>query len=536
MQTNIENLTLDYELIGAMKPSFEQILTPEAIDFIVGLHQRFNWRREDLLNQRQERQHRLDEGEMPTFLTSTKAIRESNWQVNPIPADLQNRRVEITGPVDRKMIINALNSGAKVFMADFEDANSPTWDNCIEGQINLRDAIRREIDFTAENGKDYFLKQNVAVLNIRPRGWHLTEKHFLIDGEPISASIFDFGLYIFHNAHELISRGSGPYFYLPKLENHLEARLWDDIFVAAQEALDIPVGTIKATVLIETILAAFEMDEIIYELRRHLAGLNAGRWDYIFSVIKKFKNHSDFILPDRADVTMRVPFMRAYTQLLVKTCHRRNAHAIGGMAAFIPNRRDEKVNQLVFERVTADKELEVTTGFDGTWVAHPDLVKVAMMSFEKHLGEKSHQKEVLREDVNVTANDLLDVRIDNASITENGLRTNINVGILYLESWLRGIGAAAIHNLMEDAATAEISRAQIWQWLKHRAKTQEGELIESNYYHRILVEEVEKIKQLAESGKIPQGQYKKAAELFNSLVMKRQFSEFLTLGAYKVLE
>jgi malate synthase len=535
MKINTETL-LDFELIGAMNPSFEQILTPDAIDFIVKLHNRFNWRREDLLKQRQERQHRLDEGEMPTFLTSTKHIREKDWKVNPIPADLQNRRVEITGPVDRKMIINALNSGAKIFMADFEDANSPTWNNCIEGQINLRDAIRREIDFIAENGKAYSLNDEVAVLNVRPRAWHLTEKHLEVNGEPISASIFDFGLYFFHNAKELISRGSGPYFYLPKLENHLEARLWDDVFVAAQEELEIPVGTIKATVLIETVLAAFEMDEIIYELRRHLAGLNAGRWDYIFSVIKKFKNHADFILPDRADVTMRVPFMRAYTQLLVKTCHHRAAHAIGGMAAFIPNRKDEKINKLVFERVTADKELEVSNGFDGTWVAHPDLVKVAMTAFEKYLGEKPHQKEVLREDVNITAHDLLDVRIDNATITENGLRININVGILYIESWLRGNGAAAIHNLMEDAATAEISRAQIWQWLKHRVKTQEGEIIESNYYHKILVEEVEKIKQLAESGQIPEGQYKKAAELFNTLVMKRQFSEFLTLGAYKELQ
>lgn len=535
MQTNTD-IELDYVLFGEIRPSYEQILTPKALDFVVNLHRRFNWRREDLLKERQERQHRIDAGEMPTFLNATKHIRESDWQVSPIPADLQNRRVEITGPVDRRMIINALNSGAKVFMADFEDANSPTWENCIEGQLNLRAAIRREIDFEAENGKKYALKDEVAVLKVRPRGWHLTEKHLEINGEPISASIFDFGLYFFHNAKGLMSRGSGPYFYLPKLESHLEARLWDDIFVAAQETLGIPVGTIKATVLIETILAAFEMDEIIYELRRHLAGLNAGRWDYIFSVIKKFRNHSDFILPDRADVTMRVPFMRAYTQLLVKTCHRRAAHAIGGMAAFIPNRRDEKVNTMAFERVTADKELEVSNGFDGTWVAHPDLVPVAKTAFEKHLGEKPHQKEVMREDVNVTAHDLLDVRIDNASITENGLRTNINVGILYIESWLRGIGAAAIHNLMEDAATAEISRAQIWQWLKHRVKTHEGEIIEPNYYHQILVEEVEKIKKMAENGQIPDGQYKKAAELFNTLVMKRQFSEFLTLGAYKELD
>ncbi|WP_064196466.1 MULTISPECIES: malate synthase A [Emticicia] len=533
MRTNTDT---SVDILGEVKPAYETILTPEAIDFIIGLHKRFNWRREDLLTQRQERQHRIDAGEMPNFLESTKQIRESEWQINPIPQDLQNRRVEITGPVDRRMIINALNSGAKVFMADFEDANSPTWDNCIEGQLNLRAAIRREIDFIAENGRTYSLNEKTAVLKVRPRGWHLLEKHLEVEGEPISASIFDFGLYFFHNAKQLIENGSGPYFYLPKLESHLEARLWDDIFVAAQETLGIPIGTIKVTVLIETILAAFEMDEIIYELRRHLAGLNAGRWDYIFSVIKKFRNHAEFILPDRADVTMRVPFMRAYTQLLVKTCHRRGAHAIGGMAAFIPNRRDEKVNTLAFERVTADKELEVNNGFDGTWVAHPDLVPVAMEAFNKKLGEKSHQKEILREDVRVTADDLLDVRIDNATITENGLRTNINVGILYIDSWLRGIGAAAIHNLMEDAATAEISRAQIWQWLKHRVKTQEGDIIEPNYYHQLLVEEVEKIKKLAENGQIPEGKYKKSAELFNTLVMKRQFSEFLTLGAYKELE
>lgn len=521
------------EIIGDMNPAFEQILTPEALSFIEMLHRHFNPTRLELLAKRQQRQVDIDNGIMPTFLPETEAVRNAIWSVKPIPEDLQNRVVEITGPVDRRMIINALNSGAKVFMADFEDANAPTWTNCVEGQINLRAAIRREIDFEATNGKKYALNDHVAVLKVRPRGWHLEEKHVLVDGEPISASIFDFGLYFFHNAKELITRGSGPYFYLPKLESHLEARLWNDIFIAAQTALEIPVATIKATVLIETILAAFEMEEIIYELRDHSAGLNAGRWDYIFSVIKKFRNHADIILPDRADVTMRVPFMRAYSQLLVKTCHRRGAHAIGGMAAFIPNRKNEEVNNIAFEKVTQDKELEASNGFDGTWVAHPDLVAVALEPFKRYLGGKPNQKQVMRDDVTITAHDLLDFVIENAAITENGLRLNINVGMLYIASWLRGVGAAAIHNLMEDAATAEISRAQVWQWLKHKVHLNSGEIVNKKYYQRIYQEEVTRIKNTVSEEEFSEGKYQKAAELFNDLVLQEEFSEFLTTNAYR---
>lgn len=527
--------TQELEIIGEIKKEYWQILTPEAIDFISTLHRKFDDRRRYLLKMRIQRQERIDAGELPDFLSETQSIRESTWYVSDIPSDLQDRRVEITGPVDRKMVVNALNSGAKVFMADFEDANSPLWQNCLDGQINLRDAIRRQIDFTAENGKAYQLNEKTAVLKVRPRGWHLEEKHFLIYGEPISASIFDFGLFFFHNAKELLNRGSGPYFYLPKLESHLEARLWNDIFVESQKLLSLPLGTIKATVLIETILAAFEMDEIIYELRQHLAGLNAGRWDYIFSFIKKFANNPAFILPDRADVTMRVPFMRAYAQLLVKTCHRRGAHAIGGMAAFIPNRKDPKVNEMAFARVESDKELEASNGFDGTWVAHPDLVPIAMQPFDKYMSNRPHQKFVMREDVNVTANDLLNPKIEGAYITENGLRININVGILYIASWLRGVGAAAIHNLMEDAATAEISRAQVWQWLKHGAITQEGRVIDLTYYEQIYGEEVQKIKESVGEDAFETAQYEKAAEIFNELVLQEEFSEFLTINAYREL-
>ncbi|MFY7889481.1 MAG: malate synthase A [Spirosomataceae bacterium] len=521
------------EIIGEMNPAYEQILSPEALNFIETLHRQFNPKRLELLAKREERQLAIDKGQMPTFLPETESVRNSIWSVKPIPADLQNRTVEITGPVDRRMIINALNSGAKVFMADFEDANAPTWTNCMDGQVNLKAAIRKEIDFEAANGKRYALNDEVAVLKVRPRGWHLVEKHVLVDGEPISGSIFDFGLYFFHNAKELIARGSGPYFYLPKLESHLEARLWNDIFVAAQTALDIPVATIKATVLIETILAAFEMEEIIYELREHSAGLNAGRWDYIFSVIKKFRNHADIILPDRADVTMRVPFMRAYSQLLVKTCHRRGAHAIGGMAAFIPNRKNEEINSIAFEKVTQDKELEASNGFDGTWVAHPDLVAVAMIPFKKYLGDRPNQKQIMREDVTISANDLLNFTIENASITETGLRLNINVGMLYIASWLRGVGAAAIHNLMEDAATAEISRAQVWQWLKHEVMMNNGQIINAKYYKAIYAEEVTRIKKSVSEQEFIDGKYEKAAELFNQLVVQKEFSEFLTTNAYR---
>jgi len=529
------------ETISTISPTFaptdfsDRLFTPEAEAFLLFLHQSFQTQRLALLAQRDVRQKQILAGEWPRFRPETEEIRSSNWQVAPIPADLQCRRVEITGPVDRRMIINALNSGADIFMADFEDANAPTWKNCLEGQINLQDAIRRTIDFTNEQGKSYQLNEKVAVLKVRPRGWHLVEKHYEVAGEPISASLFDFGLYFFHNAYELISRGSGPYFYLPKLESYEEAQLWNEVFVAAQAYLQIPVGTIKATVLIETILAAFEMDEILFALKDHMAGLNAGRWDYIFSVIKKFHRFPDFVLPDRAEVTMRVPFMRAYTKLLVKTCHHRGAHAIGGMAAFIPNRKDDRINQIAFDKVTVDKELEAATGFDGTWVAHPDLVPIARLPFDRILGDAPHQKHRFLEEVSITPTDLLDTRIDHASITEAGLRMNINVGILYIASWLRGVGAAAIHNLMEDAATAEISRAQVWQWLHHQVITREGIPIDRRYVDHILQDEVDKIKRQVGENAFEADQYAQAESLFRTLVFQKEFSEFLTLGAYQHL-
>ncbi len=511
--------------------NYKEILSEEAIQFIVHLHRTFNEKRKALLSDRIIRQAEIDKGIFPNFLMETKSIRNADWQVALIPADLQDRRVEITGPVDRRMVINALNSGAKVFMADFEDANSPTWDNNLSGQINLRDAIRRQIDFVAENGKSYTLNENPAVLKVRPRGWHLLEKHMLVDGEQVSGSLFDFGLFFFHNAKELLSRGSGPYFYLPKLESHLEARLWNDVFVEAQQTLGIPNGSIKSTVLIETILAAFEMDEIIYELKDHMAGLNAGRWDYIFSIIKKFKNHSDCILPDRSLVTMSSSFMRAYAKLLVKTCHKRGAHAMGGMSAFIPSRKDEVVNKIAFEKVQADKELEASTGFDGTWVAHPDLVPIAITAFNHALGLNPHQKHRLCEDYQIEAKDLLAFQSPNPIITEAGIRMNINVAILYINSWLEGVGAAAIHNLMEDAATAEISRAQVWQWLKHGAKTTDGELITLSRYQNILEEEIEVLK--AELGSaFEKDNCQKAISMFDSFIKNSEFDEFLTLNAY----
>ncbi len=426
----------------------------------------FGERRRDLLRKRAERQTYIEAGFLPDFLPETRGIREdATWKVAPTPPDLQKRWVEITGPTERKMMINALNSGASVFMADFEDANSHTWQNLIEGHINLRDAIDGTISFTSPEGKQYALNPRTAVLMVRPRGWHLDEKHVQVDGRPVTAAFFDFGLAFFHNARRLIDKGTGPYYYLPKMESHLEARLWNDVFNFAQDELGIPRGTIRATVLIETILAAFEMEEILYELRDHSAGLNAGRWDYMFSIIKKFRSKPGFLLPDRVQVTMTVPFMRAYTELLVKTCHKRGAHAIGGMAAYIPSRKDAEANQLALDKVTEDKERESRDGFDGTWVAHPDLVPVAMQVFEKVLGDKPHQKERMREEVNTSAKELQDFRVPGGEITEKGLRLNINVALQYIESWLRGTGAVAIYNLMEDTATAEISRAQVWQWV-----------------------------------------------------------------------
>ncbi len=516
------------EIKGLVTPAFARILTPEARAFLIRLHRAFNPTREALLARRVVRQQQLDAGVMPDFLPETASVRDADWRVAPTPADLQKRRVEITGPVERKMMINALNSGASVFMADCEDALAPSWDNIVQGQINLHDAVRRTITFANPDGKTYQLNDTVATLLLRPRGWHLPEKHVLVDGQPISAGLFDFGLYFFHNARELLERGSGPYFYLPKLESHLEARLWNDVFTAAETELGLP-GTIRATVLIETILAAFEMDEILYELRDHMAGLNAGRWDYIFSIIKKFHDRPDMILPDRVQVTMAVPFMRAYAQLLVKTCHRRGAHAIGGMAAFIPNRRDPEVTEQALAKVREDKEREAGDGFDGTWVAHPDLVPVAMEVFDRVVGDKPNQKDRLREDVQVQAADLLNLQIPGGQITEAGLRTNISVALQYLNSWLMGNGAAAINNLMEDAATAEISRAQIWQWIHHGSRLADGRPVTADLYTQMRTVELTRLKA------VETGRYSDAVAIMDALVLNTEFTEFLTLPAYRYL-
>jgi malate synthase len=507
------------ELRAPVQGRGDEILTPEALRFVAELQRRFDPTRRELLRRRAERQARLDAGERPDFLPETRAVREGDWKVAPVPADLQDRRVEITGPVERKMMINALNSGARCFMADFEDANSPMWANCVEGQVNLVDAIQRTISLETED-KTYRLSDDVATLLVRPRGWHLPERHLLVDGEPVSASLFDFGLYFFHNAHRLLGQGAGPYFYLPKLESHLEARLWNDVFDVAEDELEVPPGSIKATVLIETILAAFEMEEILYELREHSAGLNAGRWDYIFSVIKKFHDRPEFVLPDRSQVAMTVPFMRAYTELLVKTCHRRGAHAMGGMAAFVPSRRDPEVNETALAKVREDKVREANDGFDGTWVAHPDLVPVATEEFDKVLGERPNQVDRLREDVSVRADDLLDVRVPDGEVTDEGVRNNVSVGLRYLESWLRGVGAVAIYNLMEDAATAEIARSQVWQWVRH-------ERIDRDQVRGYEEEE------LAEAG---DGRWEDARDVFDAVALSEEFVEFLTLPAYEKID
>lgn len=517
-------------MVGDAHPAIGEVLTDDALEFVAGLQREFNGRRRELLGSRHARQAAIDAGDMPEFLAETAEVRAGDWQVAATPDDLQDRRVEITGPVERKMVINALNSGAQVFMADFEDANSPTWANVLEGQVNLRDAIRRTIRFDNPDGRVYELNEKTATLVVRPRGWHLDECHVEVDDEPMSASLFDFGLYMFHNGAELIERGSGPYFYLPKLESHLEARLWNDVFVAAQEQLGIPAGTIRATVLIETIMAAFEMDEILYELRQHASGLNAGRWDYIFSIIKKLRNDPEAVLPDRAQVTMAVPFMRAYAQLLVRTCHRRGAHAIGGMAAFIPNRRDPEVTATALDRVRDDKEREAGDGFDGTWIAHPDLAPIAREVFDSILGDRPHQKEKLREDVTVSSADLLDTEISGRAITEGGVRLNVSVALQYLDAWLNGNGAAAINNLMEDAATAEISRAQLWQWIRHGAALDDGRTMSDILYRQVREEE------LAKLGGATTRRLEDAAEILDALVLNDAFEEFLTLRAYRYLE
>ncbi len=512
------------------REAWRRVFTPEALDFVLTLHQRADSRRRELLAARGERQRAIREGHKPGFLTETEPVRSGDWKVAPAPPDLECRWAEITGPVDRKMMINALNSGAKVFMADLEDSLSPTWDNVVQGQVNLMDAVRREIELVTPEGKEYRLGDNLATLLVRPRGWHLLEKNVTIDGEPVAGALVDFGLYFFHNAHELIDRGTGPYFYLPKIESHLEARLWNDVFLEAQDALAIPRGTIRATVLIETILAAFEMDEILYELRDHAAGLNAGRWDYIFSAIKKFSHLPELDLPDRVQITMTVPFMRAYTELLVRTCHRRGAHAIGGMAAFIPSRRDATVNKLAMEKVREDKEREASDGFDGSWVAHPDLVPLCIEVFEQRLGGQPHQKQRLREDVVVSADQIIDLRVPGGTLTEHGLRNNVSVGIQYLNSWLNGNGAAAINNLMEDAATAEIARAQLWQWVRRGSRLPDGSTVDKALYRRVRDEE------LAALGGAAAERFGEAAELLDQLVLADTFEEFLTLRAYGHLE
>jgi malate synthase len=516
-----------------MGPRYPEILSPGALGFLAELHRRFDGRRRELLAARAERQARFDVGELPDFLPETQGIRDGDWTVGPIPADLQNRRVEITGPVDRKMIVNALNSGATHFMADFEDANSPTWSNNIEGQLNLRDRWDGKIDFTDEtSGKLYAIGDNPAVLIIRPRGWHLLEEHLTVDGEPISGSLFDFGLYFFHNAKTLLAKGSGPYFYIPKLESHLEARLWNDVFVYAQEKLGIPRGTIKVTVLIETLPGGFEMDEILYELRDHAAGLNAGRWDYIFSFIKKLAKRPDYVLPDRGQVVMGKAFLGAYAQLLIKTCHRRGAFAMGGMAAQIPIKGDPAANEAAFAKVRADKEREVNDGHDGTWVAHPDLVPVAKEVFDR-LMPQPNQVDRQRDDVTVGQADLL--RIHEGTKTEEGFRLNIRVGVQYVEAWLRGRGAVPIYNLMEDAATAEISRAQIWQWLQYGAVLENGVTVTPEFFERALGEEMERVKGELGAEAYDAGRFPEAIDLFRRLSLAPQFEDFLTVPAYKLI-
>ncbi|MBI3839380.1 MAG: malate synthase A [Planctomycetia bacterium] len=509
------------------------MLTPRALQFVADLERATRARRAELLRRRIERQVRLDAGELPDFLSETAEVRRADWRIAPVPADLEDRRVEITGPVDRKMVINALNSGAKMYMADFEDSHSPTWEATLEGQINLRDAIRGTIEFTSPEGKHYKLNDRTATLLVRPRGWHLDEKHLLVDGKPISASIFDFGLFFFHNARAQLAKGCGPYFYLPKLESHLEARLWNDVFVLAQTALGVPRRTIKATVLIETILAAFEMDEILYELREHIAGLNCGRWDYIFSFIKKFRNRPDFVLPDRAQVTMTTHFLRSYSRLLIATCHRRGAHAMGGMAAQIPIKNDPAANDEAVAKVRADKEREAGDGHDGTWVAHPGLVSVAMEVFNADMPEANQIMRVTP-DIQITAADLL--RVPKGAITPEGLRTNVAVGVRYLESWLRGQGCVPIFNLMEDAATAEISRAQIWQWIRHPSgRFADGTKVTAALVEWVLGDELAKLREDFGLAAYRASKFQEAGELFLSISTAPDFVEFLTLPAYERL-
>jgi len=520
------------EVLGTMNDDFATVLTPEALEFVAKLVRTFSARREELLRKREVRQAEIAAGNMPDFLPETAHIRESDWKVAPIPADLLDRRVEITGPVDRKMIINALNSGASVFMADFEDANSPTWANVVGGQVNLMDAIRRTISFENEAGKRYALNADTATLMVRPRGFHLVERHFEVDGAPAPAMLFDFGLFFFHNAQALRQAGTGPYFYLPKMQSHLEARLWNDVFVHAQAAVGVPRGTIRATVLIETLPAAFEMDEILYELREHSAGLNCGRWDYIFSTIKTLRHDAGFVLPDRGQVTMEVPFLRAYTQLLIKTCHRRGIHAMGGMAAQIPIKDDPEANARALEKVRADKLREVREGHDGTWVAHPALVPIAKQVFDEGM-PAPNQIGRAREDVVADAKAL--VEPPRGTRTETGLRHNIRVGIQYLEAWLGGQGAVPIYNLMEDAATAEISRTQIWQWLEHRATLDDGRTVTRPLVAQMIEEELARVRDEVGAARFARGRFDEARALFTQVATSGELVEFLTLPAYDIL-
>jgi malate synthase len=525
------------EVTGTLGERYDEILTPAALGLLASLQRELGGRRLELLRARAERQERLSAGGTLDFLPETAAVRaDASWRVAPPAPGLEDRRVEITGPTDRKMTINALNSGAKVWLADFEDANTPLWENMVEGHLNLRDALDRTIDFTdPRSGKTYALKEDeeLATIVVRPRGWHMEEKHLLVDGEPMSGSLFDFGLYLFHGARRQLAKGKGPYYYLPKIESHLEARLWNDAFNLAQDALEIPRGTIRATVLIETIPAAFEMEEILYELRAHSAGLNAGRWDYLFSVIKKFRERgAEFVLPERNAITMTAPFMRAYTELLVRTCHKRGAHAIGGMAAFIPSRRDAEVNKVALEKVRADKKRESGDGFDGSWVAHPDLVPVCKEVFDGVLGESPNQLDRLRDEVRVSAEDLLNIAATPGDITEAGLRNNIDVALRYLATWLDGAGAVAIHNLMEDAATAEISRSQVWQWIYNGVALKEGEKVTKELVERLLEEELRSIRaELGEAYNEPR--YNQAVKLFKEVTLADDYSEFLTTPAYE---
>lgn len=531
MQENISTKEISFK--GFKIDDYQDVLTNEAQLFLLELHEKFNERRLKLLEEREVEQAYFDAGNDPSFPEETKNIRESDWVCASLPEDLLDRRVEITGPVDRKMVINALNSGAKTFMADFEDSNSPNIHNNLQGQINLKDAINKTISFFNEKkGKTYQLNKEIATLLVRPRGWHLNEKHFLIDGEQMSGSLVDFGLYFFHNIKALQAQNSATYFYLPKLEHYLEARLWNDVFVFAQNYLNIPQNTIKATVLIETITASFQLDEIIYELRNHMAGLNCGRWDYIFSYIKKFRNHKNFMVPNRDQVTMKTPFMKAYSLRVIQKCHKRGVHAMGGMAAQIPIKNDEIANNIAFAKVQADKEQEVKNGHDGTWVAHPDLVAVAMNVFNENMVTKN-QIHVKRNDVQVSVEDL--VEMPKGTITEDGVRKNINVGILYIESWLRGNGAAAIYNLMEDAATAEISRTQVWHWLRNKVQLEDGRFFGEEMYQQLKKEELIKIQELVGEDHFSKGKFELAITLFDALVLSEEYKEFLTLSAYNYI-